>query len=168
MNTDIRAYNNTQTEADKKICNLLAKIIDGELTEAFAPQSVTFELDDDIDISRGDMFVRVNNKPQVIQDIDIMICWLNNNPMQIGHKYILRHTSREVRAIIKEIVYKIDINSMQRKESENSFDSRDIGRIRLRTTAPIFADSYRVNRHTGSLILIDESTNETVAAGMIV
>lgn len=141
---------------------------DGELKEAFAPQSVTIELNDDIDISRGDMMVRMNNQPDAIQDIDIMVCWLNNNPMQVGQKYILRHTSREVRAMVKEIVYKIDINTMQRKEEESRFDARDIGRIRLRTTAPIFADSYRVNRHTGSLILIDESTNETVAAGMIV
>ena len=141
---------------------------DGELEEAFAPLSVTIELNDDIDISRGDMIVRVNNKPEVTQDVDIMVCWLNNNPMQLGHKYILRHTTREVRAMVKEIVYKIDINTMQRQEGEKQFTARDIGRIRLRTTAPVFTDSYRVNKHTGSLILIDEVTNETVAAGMIV
>ena len=88
--------------------------------------------------------------------------------MQLGHKYILRHTTREVRAMVKEIVYKIDINTMQRQEGEKQFTARDIGRIRLRTTAPVFTDSYRVNKHTGSLILIDEVTNETVAAGMIV
>ncbi len=141
---------------------------DGELEEAFAPLSVTIELNDDIDISRGDMIVRVNNKPEVTQDVDIMVCWLNNNPMQLGHKYILRHTTREVRAMVKEIVYKIDINTMQRQEGEKQFAARDIGRIRLRTTAPVFTDPYRVNKHTGSLILIDEVTNETVAAGMIV
>lgn len=141
---------------------------DGELEEAFAPLSVTIELNDDIDISRGDMIVRVNNKPEVTQDVDIMVCWLNNNPMQLGHKYILRHTTREVRAMVKEIVYKIDINTMQRQEGEKQFAARDIGRIRLRTTAPVFTDPYRVNKHTGSLILIDEMTNETVAAGMIV
>ena len=141
---------------------------DGELEEAFAPLSVTIELNDDIDISRGDMIVRVNNKPEVTQDVDIMVCWLNNNPMQLGHKYILRHTTREVRAMVKEIVYKIDINTMQRQEGEKQFTARDIGRIRLRTTAPVFTDPYRVNKHTGSLILIDEVTNETVAAGMIV
>lgn len=141
---------------------------DGELEEAFAPLSVTIELNDDIDISRGDMLMRPNNKPKVTQDVDIMVCWLNNNPLKLGHKYILRHTAREVRALVKEIVYKIDINTMQRQEGEKQFATRDIGRIRLRTTAPVFIDSYRVNRHTGSLILIDEITNETVAAGMIV
>lgn len=141
---------------------------EGEIAEAFAPLSVSMELEDDIDVSRGDMIVRVNNQPQVSQDVDMMVCWLNAHPMQIGHKYILRHTSRDVRAIVKEIVYKIDINTMQRLEGELSFAARDIGRIRLRTTAPIFTDPYRVNRHTGSLILIDETTNETVAAGMIV
>jgi len=141
---------------------------EGEIAEAFAPLSVSMELEDDIDVSRGDMIVRVNNQPQVSQDVDMMVCWLNAHPMQIGHKYILRHTSRDVRAIVKEIVYKIDINTMQRLEGEQSFAARDIGRIRLRTTAPIFTDPYRVNRHTGSLILIDETTNETVAAGMIV
>ena len=141
---------------------------EGEIAEAFAPLSVSMELEDDIDVSRGDMIVRVNNQPQVSQDVDMMVCWLNAHPMQIGHKYILRHTSRDVRAIIKEIVYKIDINTMQRLEGELSFAARDIGRIRLRTTAPIFTDPYRVNRHTGSLILIDETTNETIAAGMIV
>lgn len=141
---------------------------EGEIAEAFAPLSISMELEDDIDVSRGDMIVRVNNQPQVSQDVDMMVCWLNPHPMQIGHKYILRHTSRDVRAIVKEIVYKIDINTMQRLEGEQSFAARDIGRIRLRTTAPIFTDPYRVNRHTGSLILIDETTNETVAAGMIV
>lgn len=143
-------------------------IFEGEIAEAFAPLSISMELEDDIDVSRGDMIVRVNNQPQVSQDVDMMVCWLNPHPMQIGHKYILRHTSRDVRAIVKEIVYKIDINTMQRLEGVQSFAARDIGRIRLRTTAPIFTDPYRVNRQTGSLILIDETTNETVAAGMIV
>ncbi len=141
---------------------------EGEIAEAFAPLSISMELEEDIDVSRGDMIVRVNNQPEVTQDLNMMVCWLNPHPMQIGNKYILRHTSRDVRAIVKEIVYKIDINTMQRLEGEQSFAARDIGRIRLRTTAPIFTDPYRVNRHTGSLILIDETTNETVAAGMIV
>ncbi|RYD92605.1 MAG: sulfate adenylyltransferase, partial [Sphingobacteriales bacterium] len=141
---------------------------EGEIQEAFAPLSVTMELEDDIDISRGDMIVRVNNQPEAIQDVDMLVCWLNPAPMQLGQKYILRHTTREVRALVKEVVYKMDINTMQRKEGETDMQAKDIGRVRLRTTAPIFADSYRVNRQTGSLILIDEVTNETVAAGMIV
>lgn len=141
---------------------------DGEIDEAFAPLSVTFELEDDIDISRGDMIVRVNNKPEAVQDIDVMMCWLNKNSMQLGHKYILRHTTNDVRSMVKEVVYKMDINTLLRKDGETEMRTNDIGRIRLRTTSPIFADSYRTNRHTGSLILIDETTNETVAACMVV
>jgi sulfate adenylyltransferase subunit 1 len=141
---------------------------DGELEEAFAPLSVTMTLEDDIDVGRGDMIVRVNNKPEPSQDVDIMMCWLNSAPMHVGQKYLLRHTSNEVRAMIKEVVYKMDIDTLQRVEDDAQLKANDIGRIRLRTTAPIFADSYRTNRHTGSLILIDEVTNETVAAGMIV
>ncbi len=140
---------------------------DGELEEAFAPLSVTMELEDDIDVSRGDMIVRVNNKPEGSQDVDCMMCWLNPAPMHVGNKYLLRHTSRDVRAMVKDVVYKMDISNLQRAD-DNTVKANDIARIRLRTTAPIFADSYRTNRHTGSLILIDETTNETVAAGMIV
>lgn len=141
---------------------------DGELDEAFAPQSVTVTLEDDIDISRGDMIVRVNNTPTVTQDIDTMICWLNQQGPQPGQKFILRHTTREVRAIIKEVVYKLDINTLHRNEEDTVIKVNDIGRIRLRTTAPLFIDPYASNRNTGSLILIDEITNETVAAGMII
>lgn len=143
---------------------------DGPLTEAFPPMSVSITLDDDIDVSRGDMIVKQNNQPHVSQDIDMMVCWLNNKPMQPGAKYYLRHTSREVRSMIKEIVYKIDINTLQRLSNDggSGIGMNDIARVRLRTTQPIMLDAYRKNRSTGSLILIDESTNETVAAGMIV
>lgn len=140
---------------------------EGALEEAFAPLSVTMELEDDIDVSRGNMIVRVNNKPEATQDMDCMVCWLNPVPMQTGKKYVLRHTTNEVRAIVKNVVYKMDINSLQRTD-EQEIRANDIARVRLRTTAPIFADAYRTNRHTGSLVLIDEATNETVAAGMIV
>jgi sulfate adenylyltransferase subunit 1 len=141
---------------------------DGDLEEAYAPLSVTLQLEDDIDISRGDMIVRVNNRPEASQDVDIMLCWFNPAPLEPGHKYALRHTTKEVRAMVKEIVYKVDVNSLQRKEGESDVKMNDIARVRLRTTSPIFADSYRTNRRTGSVILIDEITNETVAAGMIV
>lgn len=140
---------------------------DGELEEAFAPQSVAIELEDDIDVSRGNMIVRVNNSPAAMQDIDCMLCWLNPVAMQMGKKYVLRHTTNDVRAMVKDVIYKLDINSLQRTE-EKEICANDIARVRLRTTAPIFADAYRKNRQTGSLVLIDETTNETVAAGMIV
>ena len=140
---------------------------DGEVMEAFAPMSVTLLLEDEIDVSRGDMIVRENNAPQVGQDIDLMLCWLHEKKLEPGNRYILRHTSREVRCMVKDIRYKIDINTLRRIEDEKVFGMNDIGRIQLRTTLPLFFDSYRRNRNTGSLILIDEATNETVGAGMI-
>ena len=140
---------------------------DGEVMEAFAPMSVTMLLEDEIDVSRGDMIVRENNSPQVGQDIDLMICWLNDKKLEPGNRYLLKHTSREVRCIVKDIRYKIDINTLRRNEEDKIFGMNDIGRIQLRTTSPLFFDSYRRNRNTGSLILIDEATNETVGAGMI-
>lgn len=138
------------------------------LEEAFAPMSVTVELEDDIDISRGDMIVRSNNKPEASQDIEIMLCWLNNTPMQPGTKYSVRHTSNEQKAMIKEILYKIDINTLDRNTDDKSIAMNEIAKVRLRTTKPLMTDPYRENRTTGSLILVNESTNETVAAGMIV
>ena len=141
---------------------------EGEIKEAFAPMSISLLLDDEIDISRGDMIVRENNSPQNSQDIDIMLCWLNEKKLQEGGRYIVKHTSREVRCIVKEILYKIDISHLRRIENETSFGVNDIGRVVLRTTQPLFFDSYRRNRNTGSLILIDEGTNETVGAGMII
>ncbi|MBL0258795.1 MAG: sulfate adenylyltransferase subunit CysN [Bacteroidetes bacterium] len=140
---------------------------DGEVMEAFAPMSVTLLLEDEIDVSRGDMIVRENNAPQVGQDIDLMLCWLHEKKLEPGNRYILRHTSRDVRCMVKDIRYKIDINTLRRIEDEKVFGMNDIGRIQLRTTLPLFFDSYRRNRNTGSLILIDEATNETVGAGMI-
>ncbi|MCF7859883.1 MAG: sulfate adenylyltransferase subunit CysN [Candidatus Cloacimonetes bacterium] len=138
-----------------------------EVNEAFPPMSVSIELEDDIDISRGDMIVKPNNQPEVNQDIDCMICWLGEKPMQIGGKYILRHTSAEVRTIIKDVVYRMDINHLQRDEEEKSIKVNDICRVKLRTTKPLFFDSYKKNRITGSIVLIDEATNNTIAAGMI-
>ncbi len=135
---------------------------------AYAPQSVTITLEDDIDISRGDMIVRENNRPEISQDIDIMICWLNDKPMRPGGKYALMHTSNEVRCMIRDVKYKIDINTLDRNNEDKSIGMNDIGRLSIRTTKPLYFDSYRQNRVTGSLILIDEATNETVCAGMIV
>lgn len=141
---------------------------DGELDKAFPPMSVTITLEDEIDISRGDMIVRENNVPHVGQDIDLMICWLNEKPLTPRGKYVLMHTSKECRCIIKDVQYKIDINTLHRIEDDKTIGLNDIGRIQLRTTEPLFYDSYTKNRITGSLILIDEATNETIAAGMII
>ena len=142
-------------------------LFDKELDQAYAPQSIAITLEDEIDISRGDMIVRENNTPKISQDIDMMICWLGNEPMRLNGKYALKHTSNDVRCLIKEIVYKVDINTLERSD-DKSFNMNDIGRIKIRTTKPLFFDSYRKNRITGSVILIDEATNNTVCAGMII
>lgn len=141
---------------------------EGEVDEAFAPMSVSITLEDDIDIGRGDMIVRSNNKPKASQDIEAMLCWLNNSPAKPRAKYSIRHTSNEQMAMIKEIVYKIDINTLERNNEDKELKMNDISKVRIRTTKPLMIDSYRENRATGSIILVDETTNETVAAGMIV
>ena len=142
--------------------------MDGDLQVAFAPQSVTITLEDEIDISRGDMIVRENNVPQIEQEFDVMLCWMNEKKLVPRGKYILRHTSRECKCIIKEAKYKLNINTLQRITDDIEIGLNDIARVSIRTTVPLFFDSYRKNRITGSIILVDESTNETVAAGMIV
>ena len=141
---------------------------EGELGEAFAPLSCSILLEDDIDISRGDMIVKSNNPPGKGQDIGAMICWFGDNKMQVGGKYALRHTTKEVKAIVRELSYKININTLHKIEDDKEFGLNEIGRVQLRTSAPIYYDSYKDNRITGSFVLIDEQTNETVAAGMII
>lgn len=143
--------------------------LDGEsLEEAFAPMSVTVCLEDDIDISRGDMIVRKNNQPECRQEFDAMICWLNHNPARLNAKYSIRHTSNEQKSMIKEVVYKIDINSLERNTDDKSIATNEICRVTMKTTKPLMMDPYRENRSTGSFVLIDDATNETVAAGMII
>ena len=142
--------------------------MDGEIKEAFAPMSVAITLSDEIDISRGDMLVKPNNPPQARQDVEAIICWFSSDKKLVGRgKYVLRHTTKEVKAIINEIRYKINIKTLRKIEDDLIFNHNDIGRISLRTSAPLIADSYKNNRTCGSFILIDEQTNETVAAGMI-
>jgi sulfate adenylyltransferase subunit 1 len=141
---------------------------DKELDEAFAPQSVCLTLTDEIDISRGDTLVKANNPPTVSQDIEAMICWFSPKPMPPRAKLIVRHTTQETKAIIQEVKYHVDINTLHKIEGVDSFQMNDIGRISMRTAVPLIQDSYRRNRNTGSFILIDPGTNETVAAGMIV
>lgn len=139
----------------------------GQVQEAFSPMSVTLTLEDDIDVGRGDMIVRPNNQPQVVQDLDVMLCWLNNKSAMPRAKYTLRHTSNDARCMIKEVLYKVDINTLHRIEDDKDINMNDIVRVKLRSTKPLFVDEYNDNRNTGSIILVDEATNETVAAGMI-
>jgi sulfate adenylyltransferase subunit 1 len=141
---------------------------DGELEEAMPSASVTMLLEDDFDLGRGDMIVREHNKPEITQDVEVMVCWFSDRPLQPNGKYILKHTSSEVRCIVKEIRYKLDINTLSRNQQDLHIGMNDIARVLLRTTRPLFLDSYRKNRTTGSLILIDEATNETAGAGMII
>ena len=140
---------------------------DGPLEEAYSPLSVTLLLEDEIDTSRGDMIVKANNPPQVGQDIEAMICWFGEKPLNPRGRFILRHTSREVQAVIKEVKYKVNINTLHKIEDDLEFRMNDIGRLSIRTSAPVIFDPYSKNRITGSFILIDAGTNETVAAGMI-
>jgi len=141
---------------------------DGPVAEAAPPMSVVIRLEDEIDISRGDMICRPHNQPHVGQDLDAMVCWLSDGGgITAGSKLAIKHTTRWARALVKDVQYRLDINTLHRDESATSLALNEIGRIRLRTTVPMFFDEYRRNRDTGSFILVDEATNNTVAAGMI-
>ena len=147
-----------------KSIHLGDKVVD----QAFAPMSVTMTLEDEIDISRGDIIAKPNNHPESEQDVDLMICWMNQRPVNLNTKFFVKHTTKEVKGVLKEIQYKLDINSLQRVENVEQLVMNDIARVKIRTAQPLSFDSYRKNRITGSIILVDEGTNETVAAGMIV
>ncbi len=140
---------------------------DKSLEEAFPPMSVTMQLTDDIDISRGDMIVKEDNLPQVSQDITMMICWMSTRPLQINGKYALKHTTKDVRCLVKEVHYKVNVNTIEQITDDFDVKMNDIARITIRTTKPLLFDSYKVNRITGAVIFIDEGTNETVGVGMI-
>lgn len=144
------------------------ELFDKEIEEAFPPMSVVVHIEDDFDVSRGDMIVRVNNVPRQDQDVDLMICWFNEKPLQERGKYILKHTTKEARCIIREVRYRMDVNTLHRDMNDREIKMNDIARISIRSTLPLFVDPYQKNRITGSVILIDEGTNETVAAGMII
>ncbi|WP_372639062.1 sulfate adenylyltransferase subunit CysN [Fodinibius sp.] len=139
-----------------------------EEDEVFQPMSVTMTLEDEIDISRGDMIAKPDNQPTVGQDIDMMVCWLNKEPLDPKGKYAIKHTTQDARCIVKEVKYKVNINTLHRVEGDKEIGLNDIGRVQIRTTKPLFYDSYKRNRVTGSVIIIDEYTNETVGAGMII
>jgi sulfate adenylyltransferase subunit 1 len=138
-----------------------------EVKEAFSPMSIAMTLEDEIDISRGDMIAKPNNMPRATQDLDVMLCWFHEKPLAPHGRYFVRHTTRDCKALIREVRYKIDINTLHKNEHDLRLGMNEIGRVKLRTTLPLFADPYAINRNTGGLILIDEETNNTVAAGMI-
>ena len=135
--------------------------------QAFAPMSVTLHLADDVDVGRGDMICRPNNQPIVGQDLDAMVCWMSDKPLVPRGRYALKHTTRWSRAIVTDILYKLDVNTGHRDEQAQQLELNALGRIRLRSTTPVLYDPYRRNRMTGSFILVDEATNNTVAAGML-
>jgi bifunctional enzyme CysN/CysC len=140
---------------------------DGPVDEAFPPMSVTVRLEDEIDISRGDMICRPFNAPKVTQDLDATVCWMADQPLVAGRKLAIKHTTRSARVLVKELKYRLDVNTLHRDESATSLGLNDIGRIRLRSTQPLLCDEYRRNRSTGGFILIDEATNATVGGGII-
>jgi len=141
---------------------------DGPVDEAFAPMSVTIRLSDDIDVSRGDMICRVNNRPIVAQDVDAMVCWLSDAAeLTPRTKLAIKHTTRSARALVKDLQYRLDINTLHRDESAERLALNEIGRVTMRVTQPLFIDEYRRNRVTGSFILMDEATDTTVGAGML-
>jgi bifunctional enzyme CysN/CysC len=141
---------------------------DGPVAEAFSPMSVTVRLEDDLDVSRGDMLCRPANRPTVGQDVEAMICWLTpDTPLRVRGRYAIKHTTREARALVSDLQYRLDVNTLHRDESADTLSLNEIGRVTLRTTAPLFYDEYRRNRATGSFILVDEATHATVAGGMI-
>jgi bifunctional enzyme CysN/CysC len=139
----------------------------GEVAEAYPPMSVSIRLTDNLDVSRGDMLCRPNNVPTATQDIDAMLCWFNERPLREGAVYGIKHTTRSARARVQNLNYRLDINTLHRDDNQSSLEMNDLGRVSLRATTPLFVDEYRRNRGTGSFILIDEGTYETVAAGMV-
>ncbi|NCT92594.1 sulfate adenylyltransferase subunit CysN [Cellulomonas sp. APG4] len=141
---------------------------DGPVAEAFAPMSVVIRLEDELDVSRGDMICRVHNQPQVTQDVEAMVCWMTERPLVPGQKLAVKHTTRSARALVKRLSYRVDVNTLHRDDAADSLALNQIGRVRLRTTTPLLADEYRRNRLTGGFILVDEATNVTVGAGMII
>jgi sulfate adenylyltransferase large subunit len=142
-------------------------LFDKEILEAFPPMSVTIRLEDDVDVSRGDMIARVNNAPTPSQDIDAMICWMTNEPLKPRQKLAIKHTTRNGRALVKDIQYRLDVNTLHRDQETKELGLNEIGRVQLRTTVPLLCDPYSKNRTTGSFVLIDEATGVTVGAGMI-
>ncbi|HPG32499.1 MAG: sulfate adenylyltransferase subunit CysN [Lentimicrobium sp.] len=142
-------------------------LYNASVESAYAPMSVTITLNDDVDISRGDMLVKSDNMPVVTQDIEVMMCWMHEKALQINGKYAVKHTTRDVRCIVKEVKYKVDVNTLEKIEGDSVVGLNEIACVTIRTTKPLFIDPYQKNRRTGALILIDEATNNTVGVGMV-
>ncbi len=140
---------------------------DGPVAEAYAPMSCTVRLADDLDVSRGDLLCRPNNQPTMGQDVEAMVCWFTEQPLRVRGRYAIKHTTREARALVSALHYRLDVNTLHRDDSAETLGLNEIGRVTLRATLPLFYDEYRRNRTTGSFILVDEATNATVAGGMI-
>lgn len=143
-------------------------VMNKQLDLAYAPQSVVMTLEDDIDISRGNMIVKENKMPEMNQELEMMVCWLNEKPLRLKGKYAVKHTTSDVRCVVSDVIHKININNLEKDQEDKSVGLNEIARIRIKATRPMYFDAYRRNRITGSMILIDESTNETVGAGMII
>jgi bifunctional enzyme CysN/CysC len=142
---------------------------DGPVEEAFPPMAVIVTLTDDIDISRGDMICRPHNQPAVLQDLDAQVCWMDETAsLAVGRRYGIKHTTRWARAVVRDLSYRIDVNTLHRVEDATELSLNEIGRVQLRSTQPLFVDAYIGNRQTGAFILVDEGSNRTVAAGMLV
>jgi bifunctional enzyme CysN/CysC len=141
---------------------------DGELAVASPPLSVIMQLEDDIDISRGDVICRPHNQPEVSNDFEAMVCWMTDEPLRPGGRYAIKHTTRSARAIVEDLRYRMDVNTLTRDQGSTELGLNEIGRVRLRTSTPLLLDEYRLSRATGGFILIDETTQDTVGAGMVV
>lgn len=141
--------------------------MNGQQVEAFAPQSISLELTHEMDVSRGSMIVKPNNQPEIVRELSAMICWMSSQAYIPGRKYILRHTTNEVKAMVKSILYVYDMQTLKRNEEQSTLQANDIARVELQLAGPIFVDEYRKNKATGSFILIDEQSNQTIAVGMI-
>jgi sulfate adenylyltransferase subunit 1 (EFTu-like GTPase family) len=138
----------------------------GEVEAAFPTMSVALRFADEVDVSRGDMIVEADDQPTAARELDAIVCWMDDKPMMPGGRYSIKHTTRTARAIIGELEYRVDVNTLEHLPADK-LELNEIGRLRVRTSAPLMVDRYRRNRTTGSFILIDESTNDTVGAGMI-
>ena len=143
-------------------------VMNGTVDQAFPPQSVALSLEHDIDISRGYMIADANDLPKSAQEIELMVCWLGEKPMQLGGKYTIRHTTSELRCVIRDVNFKVNINTLEEIEDDKTLGLNEIAKISIKTTKPIYYDSYNENRITGSISIIDEATNNTVGAGMII
>ena len=141
---------------------------DGDLEVASPPLSVIMQLEDDIDVSRGDIICRPHNQPDVSNDFEAMVCWMTDEPLRPGARYTIKHTTRTGRAIVDDLRYRIDVNTLQRDQAARELGLNEIGRVRLRTSTPLLLDEYRLSRATGGFILVDETTQDTVGAGMVV